>query len=199
MFDQQDSNVPRSASIISVMRWPSSGPAPAMGSSSSNRLGDVASASASSSMRRSPCAKSPTGRCARSNQPNPIKNGTSPFMRSDRKRPAAKTESFVQAAPASAIMPFSRTVKSINTLLIWNDRPMPAELARLLTGRLGHDHLEIPDPNRVLTRRKFAGSRWFFQHHSARSAHEFHQASRVSERLLVAVKAPKDLLQAAKI
>src|SRR6056300_1248766 len=52
------------------------------------------------------------------------------------------------------------------------------EFVLALTDGLDHDHLKIPDPSRVLTRRKFAGSKSFFQRYSARLAHEFHPASR---------------------
>ena len=95
---------------------------PAMGSSSSSRVGRQASTMASSSWRSSPCASAPAGTSAR--RPRPA------FQRRAGRFPAPASRARRQKrscgrAACTAMATFSSAVKGLNTEVIWYERASP--------------------------------------------------------------------------
>ena len=89
-------------SISAIMRSDSSGPMPAIGSSSSSSFGRVASASPTSSWRCSPCARLPAGDvCSRPASPTCREHARAPRRRARApSRAAARTRGSSRCAPA---------------------------------------------------------------------------------------------------
>ena len=121
-----------------VMRADSSGPMPAMGSSSSRRRGERASATASSSWRFSPCARSAVRTWRRSRRPTcssqPSACALSPASRRG-------SDQSWKARPVLSMqdrITFSSAVYSWHSSVIWNERPRPSRArskARSVTSR----------------------------------------------------------------
>src|ERR1700722_10261256 len=111
-------------------RPPSPGPSPAIGSSSSNRRGFVASAMASSSWRCSPWPIADTIVSARSPRPTPASAARAGSRSAGSRRASRQKRNEWPACACTASATLSSAVKSGNSEVIWNERARPRAARR---------------------------------------------------------------------
>src|SRR4051812_6138412 len=116
---------PFSERSTATSRSLSSCPVPAIGSSSSNSLGSIASAMASSSARFSPCERSPAGKPARSPSPTCVSAASAGAFNSSSSAALPKNRKLVPHRACTASATFSSTEKRGRIEVIWNERASP--------------------------------------------------------------------------
>src|SRR5580704_8946454 len=122
--------LPLSPRSILMTRADSSGPSPAIGSSSSNSRGIVASAMASSSSRCSPWLISATSTSARAPSPTPASAARAGSRSAGSRRASRQKRNEWPACACTASATLSSAVKSGNSEVIWNERARPSAARR---------------------------------------------------------------------
>src|SRR6185437_3581934 len=117
-----------------TMRWLSSGPMPAIGSSSSSSLGSPASAMAISSWRCSPWLSDEAGVAARASRPTAARPRRAASVRLASRRTSARKRKEWPRWACWASATFSMELKSRSTEVIWNERASPSR-TRAWVGR----------------------------------------------------------------
>src|SRR6185312_1818571 len=122
-----------------TMRWLSSGPTPAIGSSSSKSLGSPPSAMAISSWRCSPWLRAEAGVVARASRPTAARPRRAASVRLVSRRTSARKRKEWPRWACWASATFSSALKSRSTEVIWNERASPsctrAWIGRRVTSR----------------------------------------------------------------
>ncbi|KAF1050551.1 MAG: hypothetical protein GAK34_01822 [Delftia tsuruhatensis] len=118
---------PRRASISSVRRRVSSGPMPAMGSSSNSTPGRAARASANSTLRCSPCGSVPAARpSSAGSMAHSCASSRACSYRADSAARGRQKRKLLPACACTASTRLSSTLDCLKMLVIWNDRDSPA-------------------------------------------------------------------------
>src|SRR5579883_2725407 len=117
-----------------TMRWLSSGPIPAIGSSSSSSLGSPPSAMAISSWRCSPWLSAEARVLARASSPTAARPRRAASVRLVSRRTSARKRKEWPRWACWASATFSSALKSRSTEVIWNERASPSR-TRALVGR----------------------------------------------------------------
>ena len=119
---------PFSARSIETIRADSSGPKPAIGSSSSSMRGSPASAMASSSCRCSPWLSEAAGPSARPARPARSSAARAGARNASSLRALRQKRNECPACACTASATLSRTLRSRNSDVIWNERARPSRL-----------------------------------------------------------------------